>query len=572
LDPPPAGASPLRPELEALRRRYSDEALRALPRLLQLVDRNRYSPTYGSFDRAYWHYRTMDFPCGMAQEFALPLALAHHYPFPDNPYYQQERLRELALAAIGFARRSAHADGSCDDYFPYERALGAAVFSLYALSETCLVLGERPSEEIAFLARRARWLTHHNESGRLANHQALAALALHNAWLLTGDCAFERARDRYLEIVASWQSEEGWFQEYEGADPGYHTCTIDFLAKLMRKTEGTPLAERLRGLLRPAVGFAWHFMHPDGSYGGEYGSRNTYHFYPHGFELLAPFDARAGQIADQFLSLGLPRMTRSFNDDDRMCAHYIYDWLQAYLDFHPQRPEPINDRPNFNRYFPEARLLVRKTDRYYAVLSLAKGGVLKVFDATGPLFSDAGLIGRTGTGRVLVTHLIDDYHIRAERRREGGWIASAAGRMCERRVRLPTPARQIVFRAINLTLGRFASDLLRRWLQKLLITGKPRTDYTFSRQFAFTDDNIEILDEIGLPRGGAGSSANLVSLHAASDATSIYVANSNVYQRSVLLPWQDLGSALPELNARGRASVRRMALPRPGEEPESRRR
>ena len=59
-------------------------------------------------------------------------------------------------------------------------------------------------------------------------------------------------------------------------------------------------------MLRPAVEFAWHFMHPDGSYGGEYGSRNTYHFYPHGFEVMAAHEPKAGQIADQFLKLALP--------------------------------------------------------------------------------------------------------------------------------------------------------------------------------------------------------------------------------------------------------------------------
>ena len=93
---------------------------------MQLVDRNPYSPTYGSFDRSYWHYRTMDFPCGMYQEFVLPLALVYAYDFPDNPYYRKERVKELALAGIDFARRSSHRDGSCDDYFPYERALGVA--------------------------------------------------------------------------------------------------------------------------------------------------------------------------------------------------------------------------------------------------------------------------------------------------------------------------------------------------------------------------------------------------------------------------------------------------------------
>ena len=55
---------------------YAFEAMRSLPHLLTLVDRNPLSPTFGCFDREYWHYRTVDFPCGMSQEMCLPLALA----------------------------------------------------------------------------------------------------------------------------------------------------------------------------------------------------------------------------------------------------------------------------------------------------------------------------------------------------------------------------------------------------------------------------------------------------------------------------------------------------------------
>jgi hypothetical protein len=520
-------------QLEHLRRRYTDEALLYLPRLFQMVDRNLYSPTYGSFDRSYWHYRTMDFPCGMYQEFTLPLALAYKYPFPDNQFYGLERVRELAIAGVDFARRSSHPDGTCDDYFPYERALGALVFSLYACTETVLLLDEKRPEFLEFFARRGRWLETHNETGRLTNHQALAALALYNVYLLTNEERFKRASQKYVDIVRAWQSDEGWFQEYEGADPGYHTCTIAFLAKLWKKNND----ERLLDLLHPAVNFAWYFMHPDGSYAGEYGSRNTYHFYPHGFEIMAPLNPRAAQIADQFLLEALPRRTRYYNDDDRMCAHYLYDWMQSYLDFSPVRSaEPLESRPPFQKYFEKARLYVEKTPHYYAVLSLAKGGVLKVTTTQGPAYSDTGFIGRTTQGKVLVSHLVDDYAITVDLPRHR---FSAAGRLCRRRAKLPTPATQILFRIINLTLGRFAPNLLRFLLQKILIVGKPRTDYTFEREFEFLPDRIRIRTAVRRPPNAAG----FESCHIASDATSIYVANSNVYQRSVLLPWR----ALPEL-------------------------
>jgi hypothetical protein len=538
------------PELQVLRRRYTDEALTYMPRLFQMVDRNKYSPTYGSFDRSYWHYRTMDFPCGMYQEFCLPLALVCAHKFPDNPYHQVERVRELSLAGVDYGMRSSHRDGSCDDYFPYERALGALVFSLNAMTETCLVLDERRPEHLEFFARRADYLMHHNETGQLTNHQALAALALYNTYLVTGEQRFRNGSAQFVQICREWfHPEEGWFQEYEGADPGYQSCTIAFLAKLFLKSKDPALLE----LMNPAVEFCWHFMHPDGSYAGEYGSRNTYHFYPHGFEVMAPRNRKAAYVADMFLTRGLPARARYFNDDDRMCAHYLYDWMQAYLDFSAARTEiasgnePAQDiaPANYRRYLQKARIGVHITPSYHAVVNLSKGGVVKATTAAGPLYSDTGIIAQSAAGEVIVSHIVDEYTTRVDV--ESGSYSSA-GFMCRRKTKLATPLTQICFRFLNLTVGRFAPNLLRATLQKILITGKPRTAYRFEREVKFGTDAISVRNILQRP----ASVPELACAHLASDATSIYVANSNVFQRSVLLPWRELPGLVAGVNATGR--------------------
>ena len=88
----------------------------------------------------------------------------------------------------------------------------------------------------SFFIKRVKHLELEDETGRLANHQALAALAAYNAYLITGDDQARKTAEDRLALTLSWQNkEEGWFQEYEGADPGYHTCSIDFLAKLRKK-------------------------------------------------------------------------------------------------------------------------------------------------------------------------------------------------------------------------------------------------------------------------------------------------------------------------------------------------
>ncbi|MDQ3556706.1 MAG: hypothetical protein M3409_07995, partial [Gemmatimonadota bacterium] len=152
--------------------------LAQIPRILTLLDRNPHSPTFGCFDRNFWHYKIIDFPSGMAQEFVWPLALVWASDLPDNPYRRDPAVREWVEAGIRYAARSAHPDGSCDDYFPFERAAGAAAFSLLACIESYRLVGMEDPAVLRFLARRADWLAGHQESGRLTNHHALTVLCL----------------------------------------------------------------------------------------------------------------------------------------------------------------------------------------------------------------------------------------------------------------------------------------------------------------------------------------------------------------------------------------------------------
>ena len=77
----------------------------------------------------------------MSQEFTLPLALAYSTNFPDNIFYKNENLYNWIVAGIENTISQSRFDGSLDDYYPYERALGASVFTTYALTESCMALG-----------------------------------------------------------------------------------------------------------------------------------------------------------------------------------------------------------------------------------------------------------------------------------------------------------------------------------------------------------------------------------------------------------------------------------------------
>ncbi|MEO8377267.1 MAG: hypothetical protein ABI579_06325 [Candidatus Sumerlaeota bacterium] len=531
---------------------YAYESLRALPRLILMVDKNQYSKTYGCCDRSYWHYRTMDFPCGMNQEFVLPLALAYKMDLPHNHYRGKERLRELALAGIDYAIKGSYTDGTTDDYFPFERAMGALVFSLYAMSETCIELGENADRHLDFFALRGDWLLKHNETGKLANHQAFAALALYNVYLLTKDEKYRRGSNQFRDLTLSWQNSEGWFQEYEGADPGYHACLISFFAKLWQKSKD----EKILKALLPAVDFAHLFMHPDGSYAGEYGSRNTFHFYPHGFEVLAPFSRKAGEIADSFLHRAMPNRTRYYNDDDRMAAHYVYDWMHSWRDYAAERPGPVElPAEREATWLPNCKMIVDKNPNYHFIANASKGGAFKALTKEGVFAGDTGIIAELEDGRIIVTHIVGKNNATVS---EDKTQIDIRGVFQVRKQLLPTPFKQVLFRVFMLTVGRFNANAVRAFLQKVLIVQKAPLKIHFRRRIELKDDQIIVRDEI-INR----EKVKFVRVSWPTDATSIYVANSNVFQESTLHPWEHLTDADVEtLNEQKRVlKNRRLRVP-----------
>ena len=533
--------SPVRSLVErdpSRRQLYLDRALAQIPRLVGAIDRNPFHKTYGCFDRQYWHYRTASFPSEMYQEAVLPLALVYDTPLPGNRWRGEPRLKEWSVAALRFAAQASHRDGSCDDYYPFERALGAAVFSLQAATRAYELLQIDDADIIAWLRRRAKWVISNGETGKLANHHALAALGLARLAKITGDSGLLAAAQDRTGLVLAWQSSEGWFEEYGGADPGYQTVTIDALAKLRRLTGDTRLDEPLRR----AVDFARLFLHLDGSYGGEYGSRGTYHFYPHGFELLAGSNLAAADLADGFLA-ALANGRQAWFDDDRMVAHRLGNLIEAYIDWSPWRPacQPDVDDPQ-TRFLPHAGMLVHRERETCTIVSAARGGVFKRFVSGGQPQTDAGLVIETSHGRQAVSQCHDGH-------REVTWRASGefavSGILHWVQHETATPLKQAFFHIAMCSIGRWCRALVRKMLQRRLITGRRACPVRHERRFEFDGDGgCRVTDRIEL----IDDSIEVRLMAFASDLQAAYVAAANVYQESILQPWINLSGYIQELN------------------------
>lgn len=514
---------------------FASAALAEIPKILTLLDRNPHSPTYGCFDRLHWHYKVTDFPSGMSQEFVWPLALAHSTRVPGNRFHDCAVMREWVRAGIAFAARRAHADGSCDDYFPFERADGAAAFSLLAAVESCRLLGVREAALEDFFKLRADLLAHRRESGRLTNHQALIALALQRVAEVTGESRWNAAIESRLQEILAWQSSEGWFPEYEGFDPGYHTLTIWCLACL---NEARP-DPSLRSAIESAVDLAADFVHPDGSYGGEYGCRNTYNFFPAGFELAGAWLPRALSVNDRFLA-GIAAGLAPCYADDRIVGHHVWNYLLAFRHFVAERPA-VESPASGQHYYREAGMVVDRRDGYELFCALNKGGVFKLFHGGRLAVSDTGwsVLQRGARNANAVTNLMaGDHSIRVEagRLRVEGVLGYA-------RHKQMTPLSNVALRLFMMTVGRWFPDLVRRILQRLLITGTDKSPFSFSRTIEWVDDRWQVRDSL------SGPWDQVEQLALGRDQTANYNVMSRTFQPGQLAAWTDLTARLDQVAA-----------------------
>lgn len=294
-----------------------------IERLLTNMDRNRSSDTYGCFSRPYWHDKVTDFPSAHQQMSVLPLAIVFTTDSEENYFYHNKKVREFIDAGLNYWSDIQNADGSFDEHYPNEHSLGAVAWTLWAITETYLILNNPPNIEHS-INKAVEFLKSHDEPGDIANHQAVAASALFNASEITGKG--NREASRRIKRLKQMQHNEGWFKEYEGIDIGYHTTTVSHLGKMWKRGH---IEER--SMIKNSLEFLLNFIDEKNYYSGIIGSRKTRHLHSAGIEALTEDFENARKLAY------LIRKNHYQNNilkpalmDDKHFSRSLSDQLQSY--------------------------------------------------------------------------------------------------------------------------------------------------------------------------------------------------------------------------------------------------
>lgn len=374
--------------------------------LLNQVDRDPHSRTQGCCDRRFWAWKLVDFPDATLQRVVQPLASAVAHASGAFPV-SDTAVAAAVRSGLTYLDTIQHRDGSFDQAYPHEHSVAGTAFildsALAAMSVAQLDCDAASRARILQMFERAAgFLCRQDEThGAIGNHVAGSVLALVRAEQLLKHTEYGTRADALLDVLLASQTDEGWFPEYGGCDPGYMSLCLYYLAQVQRLRPRTSLASALER----AVRFLSHFVHPDGTFGGIYGSRRTAVYYPGGIALLGETNPLAARMTRRTLAAAEARRLVGPGQPDIGNAVPVLANYQLALDAAPRMMAddavrlPFEEGRNAN--FPRAGLYIRSSLSLWTIVGAANGGTVAVWDRTTGhrLHDDGGWVAEAGERR-----------------------------------------------------------------------------------------------------------------------------------------------------------------------------
>lgn len=489
----------------SLRKIYATKAISQISRLISLQDRSPLSPTYGCFHRDYWLDKTSDFPDAVRQFGVQSLALVYKNEMPENIFYNKKIIKDWAIAGMKFWAKIQHKDGSFDEFYPNERGwVGPTAFTTFTSIEAFNILKDEMNNEDKNLlenafSKAANFIIKgESEEDHLANHHAMACLATWKAYEVLGDSNLKDGYEKLWNGFLSYHnSKEGWSTEYDGIDPGYLSATVSFLSKIYQSNP----APEILDVVKQSIESCSYFVYPNGFYAGSMGSRNTLHFYSHGFEVFAKEIPLASSIAEKMLfALSENKLVPPEIISDRYVFYRVPEYLQSYIDYFKESntlPLLPYEKEKLSKYFELSKIWVHSDSKKYIIANLAKGGVVKAFDkSSGELkINDCGLIGQLKNDKAVTTQWIDSKY-KFETSKDG-WKVEGVFNIVPTN-KYFTIIKNIIFRSALLIIGLYPklAHSLKGWIRKILMLGNRPINIYFKRSFKLNEKSLQIEDSV----------------------------------------------------------------------------
>lgn len=496
-----------------------------LNKLLSLYDTDTVSDTYGYGDREYWGWKTKDFSNATFQGGVHSLAIAIKLDLfkPDQHNYVMGVIHS-AILAIKYIQDK---NGSVVEAYPRENSFCVTALVAFDVLSAIQHLGHLITEDqrisyFSVIRPLIEFITKNGEEHSIISNHLATGVAAITLWNHLTNASNPRDQ-QLLQLIYDNQSYEGWYKEYEGADPGYQTLCTYYLYCAYEISSDQTLLESLK---RSNI-YLNHFVHPDGTIGGLYGSRNTEVYYPGGIIGLADTIKECAGISRDLAPANQHVLPQNIDIGNFIPLLNSYAVAARTYEGTSEAIENCATLALFNKNgninFPDAGIFIASTEYYFALLNYKKGGTMKVFNKKSKSIDleDGGLFGELNSGAKISTQYYDSHQ-----RFDDYTIVCKLYKINQSR---PNPLNFIILRALGLTVFRFISlgNIFKKFIVHMLMTGKKAIHGTVVRKFEFSNDSIVVYETVSqhLKKNNLKHTGKSKSIHMASSG---YYLTQNV--------------------------------------------
>lgn len=470
--------------LQAKFQRYTEAQV---IRVLTQIDRDPDSPTFGCFDRNYWHYKIRDFPSAILQQGIFILeAIRCQRVALVAPI---AAIESWCLGAMNALLRQVDRQGGVDEYYPFERSYPAAAFGLYAL---CRVLYDWQSApqllaaiDWAALQRLVNHVAGRTEE-QASNQQATGLAGLALAAKLDHLSLPEGIVEQHATRLMDAQDPEGWFNEYGGPDFGYLTVTLDALVDYHEATRDS----RAAAAIARAVNFLATLVGADGRLPSTLNSRNTDYVVPYGLVRAAANNLQAAWLVETLFE-DIDQPTHPvWATDDRYHCHYIFASVIRSLPY-LEAMKPGQAPPRHSTWLPGCGYWIywSPDHQWTAYVAAHKGGLVRIHRRGLRAIADYGWrVHRQGS---LWTTNWWSCHWMIQQTNQTLWVQGSAKKA---QFHTATPAKHAVLRMLAWILRDKLIPLLKR---VMIFRPSSGDGPVFERTVQINEQGIRIQDRLG---------------------------------------------------------------------------
>lgn len=457
-----------------------------LPRMLTQVSRDADSPSYGCFDRNFWHYKIRDFSSIILQQGGYALHCAVQHFFPNET--QKKNIQKLAAGAASFWNQRAEKHGAFEEYYPFEQGYPPVAFSSLAVAKLVHENVVSLSEVKNGLAIAAKQLLTRFES-QAANQQVAGTAALCVIRKIAPELVPQSELDEILHRTFAMQNDEGWFPEYDGPDIGYLSVTMDCLCDMYDFTGD----ERCITALEKACNFTAWFVLSSFAGAGMHNSRNTDYIVPYSFaKMLSMKVSCRTQAAAILIKLyaKYDQKNHFFSAvDDRYWCHYIgHSVIRAYNELVASDVEFSSYTDSTPSSMPLSGHENISDEKCAALVSCRKGGIITAIWNDGKNHcSDYGWIVKTRT-LTFVSH----WWSKETSYKRSGENLQIDCIFFPHKEHESTPWKHMALRLMSFVFG----NRLIKVLKKIMIFKNAKAIITLTREISIAQGNLIVKDKI----------------------------------------------------------------------------